>query len=137
MTFSSAILPVCSHPPGLIGLATNFAVAFAKTCRSLGKRTNDISRAYLEAAADGQVSERLADVAKSVAAGEAEPRVAETVASAMAVGHSSGADGTLGLLQGLASWGPASVFSRGSGLVDELARAAAAHKWRAPAAMSL
>lgn len=106
---------------------TNFAVAFANTCRSLGKRTNDISRTYLEAAADGQVSERLADVAKSVVAGEAELRVAETVALAMAVGHSSGADGTLGLLQGLGSWGPASVLSRGRGLVDQLAQAAAAH----------
>ena len=33
---------------------TNFAVAFANTCHSMGKHTNDISRAYLEAAAGGQ-----------------------------------------------------------------------------------
>ena len=103
----------------------DFAAAFGNACRSLGTRTNYLSRVYLEAAADGEVSERLADVAKSVAASGAGTRLAGTVASALAVGHSSGADGTLGLLLALASWGPAPVFSQGMGLVDRLAQAAA------------
>ncbi len=42
---------------------------------------------------------------QSVAAGEAQPIVAAAAAAAMAVGHSSGADGTLGLLLGLGSLG--------------------------------
>jgi Protein of unknown function (DUF2877) len=110
---------------GADGGRMDFTTAFAEACRCLAKRTNDVSRVYLEAAADGEVSERLADVAKSIAAGEAGTRLAETFASALAVGHSSGADGTLGLLQALASWGRAPVFSRGKDLVDRLARAAA------------
>ena len=48
-----------------------FAAGLADLVGDLGERTNDISRVYLEAAAEGEVSERLADVVRSIAEGEA------------------------------------------------------------------
>jgi Protein of unknown function (DUF2877) len=96
----------------------DFAAALADILRGLGNRTNDVSRVYLEAAADGEVSERLADVAARIAAGEAPPIVAAAAAAAITVGHSSGADGILGLLLGLAVWGPEPIFRDAVRLVD-------------------
>jgi hypothetical protein len=104
----------------------DFAAGLADIIRGLGKQTNDISRVYLEAAADGEVSERLANAVTSIAAGEAQPIVAAAAAAAIAVGHSSGADGTLGLVLGLAVWGPAPIFWDSGRLVDALCRAAGA-----------
>jgi Protein of unknown function (DUF2877) len=104
----------------------DFAAGLADIVRGLGKRTNDISRVYLEAATDGEVSERLADLVTSIAAGEAQPIVAAAAAAAIGVGHSSGADGTLGLLLGLAAWGPTPIFCNSGRLVDESDRAAGA-----------
>ena len=103
-----------------------FAAGLADVLRGLGKRTSDVSRVYLEAAADGQVPERLADVATSIAAGEAQPIVAAAAAAAIAVGHTSGADGILGLLLGLAAWGPTPIFSSSRRLLEESSQAAGA-----------
>ncbi len=99
------------------GPRADFASRLADILRRLGNRTNDVSRVYLEAVADGEVSERLADLASGIAAGEGGPSVAEAAAAAMSVGHSSGADGTLGLLLGLASWGPDPIFCASRRLV--------------------
>ena len=103
-----------------------FAAGFADVLRGLGKRTSDVSRVYLEAAADGQVSERLAEVATSIAAGETQPIVSAVAAAAIAVGHSSGADGILGLLLGLSAWGPTLIYSNSRNLLEESPQAAGA-----------
>ncbi len=97
----------------------HYAAGLADVLRGLGKRTNDVSRVYLEAAADGQVSERLADVIRSIAVGDADPIAAAAAAAAIAVGHSSGADGTLGLLLGLAAWGPTPIFCDSRRFIEE------------------
>jgi hypothetical protein len=97
----------------------DFAAGLGEILRGLAKRTNNVSRVYLEAAAAGEVSERLAAVATCIAAGVSSTTVAETTASAMTVGHSSGADGTLGLLLGLAAWGPEPILAASRRLVDE------------------
>ncbi len=97
----------------------DFVAGLADIVRGLGKRTNDVSRVYLEAAADGEVSERLAAVVTPIAAGGPAPSVARAAAAAIAVGHSSGADATLGLLLGLAAWGPAPIFEESRRLIDE------------------
>ena len=97
----------------------DFAAGLGEILRGLAKRTNNVSRVYLEAAAVGEVSERLAAVASCIAAGAAPTTVAEAAASAIAVGHSSGADGTLGLLLSLAAWGSEPIFATSRRLVDE------------------
>ncbi len=102
----------------------DFAAGLGKVLRGLAKRTNDVSRVYLEAAAACEASERLAAVATCIAAGMTPTTVAETAAAAIAVGHSSGADGALGLLLGLAAWGPETIFRESRRLVDETLPAA-------------
>ena len=97
----------------------DFSVGLADIVRRLGSRTNDVSRVYLEAAVEGEASERLAGVSASIAGGRTQPIVAAAVAEAVAVGHTSGADATLGLLLGLAAWGPERIFCDGRRLIDE------------------
>jgi hypothetical protein len=94
-----------------------FIAEFARRIRAEAHRTTEVSRVYLEAVAAGEVSERLADLAKAIAAGASEEIVTATAAAAIAVGHSSGADGTLGLLCGAASWGPAGFVPLAAGLL--------------------
>jgi hypothetical protein len=88
------------------GRRRGFAEAFFGHLRSLGDRTNAVSRIYLEAAAAGEVSEKLTSLAVRIARGEGTASVKAAAAAAIAVGHTSGADGTLGLLAGIASSGP-------------------------------
>jgi hypothetical protein len=102
----------------------DFAAGLAEVLRGLAKRTNDVSRVYLEAAAACEASERLAAVTTCIAAGATPTTVAEAAAAAIAVGHSSGADGTLGLLLGLAAWGPEPIFTESRRLIDETLPAA-------------
>ncbi len=96
-----------------------FATGLGGALRGLAKRTNDVSRVYLEAAADCEASERLTAVTACIAAGAMPAAVAEAAAAAIAVGHTSGADGVLGLLLGLAAWGPEPIFTECRRLVDE------------------
>ena len=103
-----------------------FAAGLADLVGDLGERTNDISRVYLEAAAEGEVSERLADVVRSIAEGEVRAIVTAAAAAAIAVGHSSGADGMLGLLLGMAAWGPTPTFRDSRRLVDGACQTAGA-----------
>jgi hypothetical protein len=84
-----------------------FIADLGKSLRDMASRTNRVSRAILEAAAEGEVSERLATLACRIAAGAGEEAVALAAAAALGVGHSSGACGVLGLLLGSAAWGPA------------------------------
>ena len=80
-----------------------FAEALAPALITSTARTSDLSSLYLSEAANGEVSERLADVAAGICAGSSEDVVANAVKKALAVGHSSGAAGIFGLLNGYAA----------------------------------
>lgn len=95
-----------------------FLAALGGEIRALLARTNDVSRVYLAAAAEGEVSERLTDVAAAIARGGGAPIVAGVAKAAIVVGHTSGADGTLGLLLGTAAWGPKAVARAGITLTN-------------------
>ncbi len=84
------------------GDAERLATALRARVRTLALRTNRVSRLYLEAAADGEVSERLHAVAAVIAAGGDAAAVQRAVTAALAVGHDSGAAGVLGLLDACA-----------------------------------
>jgi hypothetical protein len=76
-----------------------FLQALGGAVRALSGRTNDVSRAYLEAATEGEVSETLTRLVAAVAAGDAR-LAADAAAAAIAVGHTSGADGVFGFVSG-------------------------------------
>jgi hypothetical protein len=80
-----------------------FAAALGGRLRALIAPAGHLSRLYLQAAAEGEVSERIATVAASVAAGSDDAVIRRAVAGALAVGHSSGAASLLGLLDGCAA----------------------------------
>ncbi len=80
-----------------------FAAALGTRLPALATRTEHVSRLYLEAAAAGEVSERIAAVAACIAAGSDDAAIGRVVAAALAVGHSSGAAAVLGLLHGCAA----------------------------------
>jgi hypothetical protein len=81
-----------------------FLQVLGSAVRALAPRTNDASRAYLEAAADGEVSEALTRLVSAVAAGDAR-LAADAAAAAIAVGHTSGADGVFGFASGAEAGG--------------------------------
>lgn len=110
----------------------DFAAGLANAVRGLSIRTNDVSRAYLEAAAACEVSQRLTDVATCIAGGATAAAAADAAAAAIAVGHSSGADGACGLLLGLAAWGPEPIFRESRRLIDETLPAAGGWKSNSP-----
>jgi uncharacterized protein DUF2877 len=83
--------------------ARAFAAALAPALITLAARTSDLSRLFLREAASGEVSERLADVAAGICAGGSEGVVGNAVGKALSVGHSSGAAGIFGLLNGYAA----------------------------------
>jgi hypothetical protein len=80
-----------------------FAAALSPVLTTLTARTSDLSSLYLREAANGEVSQRLADVAAGICAGRSEDVVGNAVNKALAVGHSSGAAGIFGLLNGYAA----------------------------------
>ncbi|MEW5941016.1 MAG: DUF2877 domain-containing protein [Chloroflexota bacterium] len=67
-------------------------------------QTNEISRAFLSHAAQGQVSSLLANLAEAICMGWNPDRVLAAAECAMQVGHTSGMDAVTGLLVGLAAW---------------------------------
>jgi hypothetical protein len=81
---------------------TRFIVSLGRRVIRLSNRTNEISRAYLYHAAQGQVSSRLAALAKSISDGETGENLLNIAENAMQLGHSSGMDTVTGLLLGLA-----------------------------------
>ncbi len=81
-----------------------FVSDLGKAIIHLSGQTNDISRAYLYHAAQGQVSSRLADLAKAICRGENSDCLLTATESAMQVGHTSGMDAVTGLLIGLVIW---------------------------------
>ncbi len=107
---------LCGLWAGVHGRAGRIAFAeeLGRRVAALAPRTHRVSRAYLEAAAVGEASQKLARLAMSIARGdEADARGA--AAAAIAVGHSSGACMVLGLLLGTAA---ASGIDLESGLID-------------------
>jgi predicted transcriptional regulator len=92
-----AALWACNEP------SKSFAAALATRLSELAADTEHVSRLYLEAAAVGEVSERIAAVAAGIAAGSDDAAIGSVIGAALAVGHSSGAAAVLGLLQGIAA----------------------------------
>ncbi len=70
----------------------------------LSRRTTEVSRAYLEHAAQGRVSGVLADLARAIGRGESIADTQRAARAALRVGSTSGADSVLGLLLGLEVW---------------------------------
>ena len=64
-----------------------FAAALSARLMVLATRTEDLSRLYLEAAAIGEVSERMLAVATGIAAGSDNAAIGRAVAAALAVGQ--------------------------------------------------
>ena len=95
-----------------------FPETLGKELQPLLLRTNDVSRVYLAAAAVGEVSERLTSLAAAIGRGDSSSTVDKVAKAAIAVGHTSGADGTLGLLLGTAAWGPKATARRVISLID-------------------
>lgn len=72
----------------------------------LADGTGEVSRAYIASAICGHFSERLALLAGAIARGAQAPELRAVTQAALEVGATSGADGVLGLLAGLAAWSP-------------------------------
>jgi Protein of unknown function (DUF2877) len=87
------------------GVRQRFVADLGESLREMASHTNRVSRVYLEAAVEGEVSERLTTLVCRIAAGAGEEPVAVAAAAALAVGHSSGACAVLGLLLASAAWG--------------------------------
>ncbi|MGB8983915.1 MAG: DUF2877 domain-containing protein, partial [Anaerolineales bacterium] len=83
---------------------TRFVLKLGKNIIDLSSKTNDISRTYLDHAAQGQVSSRLAELAEGICHGEDRERLGEVAEAAFKVGHTSGMDAVTGLLIGLSAW---------------------------------
>jgi hypothetical protein len=81
-----------------------FLDALAAVVTATAEATGDISRAYLQHATLGSVAEPLARLARAIADGAPLPEVDRAAGTALRVGHTSGGDGVLGLLLGLACW---------------------------------
>ena len=81
-------------------MRTGFAAALGARLAALATHAGHLSRLYLQAAAEGEVSERAVAVAAGIAAGGDDTVIGRAVAAALAVGHSSGAASLLGLLDG-------------------------------------
>jgi Protein of unknown function (DUF2877) len=90
---------------GLDQSRLNFMTVLSEQLKRNAVNTGDVSRIYLEAAADGEVSERLFDLSSSVATPSDDAAVSRAVAAALDVGHSSGACGVEGFLRASACWG--------------------------------
>jgi len=66
--------------------------------------TNAISCAHLRSAAKGHVSETIAKLAQQLSQANNIGNVRAATQAALQVGHTSGADGVLGLLLGCLAW---------------------------------
>jgi hypothetical protein len=87
---------LASVPKGGEGHAA-FRAAIAADITANAIRTSTISRLYLEAAAQGEVSQPLAELAAAIGRGDIDA-TASAAAAALAVGASSGAAASYGLL---------------------------------------
>jgi Protein of unknown function (DUF2877) len=81
-----------------------FRCALCDAVAAAAVRTGDISRVYLAHAARGRFAEPLSTLAARIGDGASVGEIERLTAAALRVGHSSGGDGVLGLLLGLAAW---------------------------------
>jgi hypothetical protein len=81
-----------------------FRQAICAAVAAGAEATGDISRAYLSHATRGRFAEPLATLAAGIGDGAPVGEIERLTAAALRVGHSSGRDGVLGLLLGLAAW---------------------------------
>lgn len=81
-----------------------FVDTFGSRLATLYGESGDISRAYFSHAAAGRIAQPQAKLARSIAAGAPKNTIKPATVAAMHMGHSSGSDGTFGLLCGLAGW---------------------------------
>ena len=88
-----------------------FAAALGPKLVALTAGTSALSRLYLQEAARGEISERLCDVAAGICAGGSAEVIGNAVKRALSVGHSSGAAGIFGLLNGYAACAPSSFYA--------------------------
>jgi hypothetical protein len=84
-----------------------FLAALSRRVGQIASRTGRVSRTYLEAAAEGEVSERLFDLAMHISAGSGADTIRRVARAAVAVGHSSGACGLYGFLEACSCWAAA------------------------------
>jgi hypothetical protein len=88
----------------LIAARTTFVLTLCKQIKAAASRTHRVSRMYLEAAAMGEISQRLYALAVCMADGADDAAVIAAARGALEVGHSSGACGILGLLVSCVAW---------------------------------
>ena len=86
-----------------------FREALCAAVAAAAGATGDISRTYLTHATRGRFAEPLATLAARIGDGAPVGEIERLTASALCVGHSSGRDGVLGLLLGLAAWSAPAV----------------------------
>jgi len=89
-----------SHDPK----RTRYITVLGKSLEKYLPKTSDISAAYLSAACQGEVSESLSILSCALARGANAATLKSAMDQALAVGHTSGADGVAGLLAGLSAW---------------------------------
>ncbi|UVT15395.1 MAG: DUF2877 domain-containing protein [Nitrospira sp.] len=83
---------------------TQFVAALGVEISAAARNTNEISGAYLRSAATGHVSEPIAKLAQQLRQASDMRSVRMATQGALQVGHTSGADGVLGLLLGCLAW---------------------------------
>jgi hypothetical protein len=103
-----------------------FLSGLGKAAVRLSRQTNDISRTYLVHAARGQVSSRLAILARAISRGERSGRLLEVAEAAMQVGHASGMEAVTGLLLGLSAWDGS--LAHGKSTIHRLLQVARPHQ---------
>jgi Protein of unknown function (DUF2877) len=101
-----------------------FVRALGAAVGRMAAATGEISQAYLRQAIAGSLAQPLADLRRRIGAGAPATAIESAMAKALGVGHSSGADGALGLLLGLAAWGPGALFPATGGVWGIAAREA-------------
>ena len=89
-----------------------FRHALCEAVAGAAGATGDISRAYLTHATRGRFAEPLAALAGRIGDGATVGEIERLTAAALRVGHSSGSDGVLGLLLGLAAWSAQPVIGQ-------------------------
>lgn len=81
-----------------------FLAALKTEICAIARNTNEISCAYLRSAAKGHVAEPIAKLAQQLKQANDMRSVRVATQAALQVGHTSGADGVLGLLLGCLAW---------------------------------
>jgi hypothetical protein len=99
-----------------------FFTVFSNAIAAAAFRTNVISRSYLEAATNGEVSEPLSAVIECIACGAAPEIVRARVSNVFAVGASSGKSAMLGFLLGAVAWEGRNPISETIHYIDRYVR---------------